>query len=63
MYFNSHARVGRDKENGLAYFVNSISTHTPAWGATCTTDELLLEKEISTHTPAWGATMICLTIL
>ena len=32
--FNSHARVGRDELQSTLYFPLSISTHTPAWGAT-----------------------------
>ena len=34
-YFNSHARVGRDLNKLLIVDSCKISTHTPAWGATC----------------------------
>ena len=32
--FNSHARVGRDVDLKKDTFLQIISTHTPAWGAT-----------------------------
>ena len=33
LYFNSHARVGRDSGTSTHSTVLSISTHAPAWGA------------------------------
>ena len=34
-YFNPHSRVGSDTRMGSMYDADSISIHTPAWGATC----------------------------
>ena len=39
--FNSHARVGRDSDIYIEIIKRQqISTHTPAWGATCLMNEL-----------------------
>ena len=54
--FNSHARVGRDNFSLALAKMIKISTHTPAWGATCCCISIDLKNSISTHTPAWGAT-------
>ena len=55
--FNSHARVGRDRNAGVIEEPEMISTHTPAWGVTFLTSVLVKEYTISTHTPAWGVTL------
>ena len=34
IYFNSHAREGRDDMGGMAIEKNKISTHTPVKGVT-----------------------------
>ena len=36
---------------------NTISIHTPAWGATWVIEFERCDKPISIHTPAWGATV------
>ena len=57
-YFNSHARVGRDKAQLAKAYDLLISTHTPAWGVTSSTYPSLTFSQISTHTPAWGVTQM-----
>ena len=56
LYFNSHARVGRDFFALWRLALLVISTHTPAWGVTLYVTWRFPYKGISTHTPAWGVT-------
>ena len=50
--------MGRDIRKQVLIQVKSISTHTPAWGATLTAAKGKIDELISTHTPAWGATRV-----
>ena len=57
-HFNPHSRVGSDTWDTKGSFVEGISIHTPAWGATWVIEFERCDKPISIHTPAWGATLI-----
>ncbi len=49
-------REGRRKKHGKLPWIDYISTHAPAGGATGSADDGLLLGLISTHAPAGGAT-------
>ena len=56
-YFYSRPRVGGDYILQRCEMANAISTHAPAWGATCPKRSAIPNCHISTHAPAWGATI------
>ena len=57
-YFDSHPRVGGDRQNGYAVTQQHISIRTPAWGGDLAGVPVVDLLQISIRTPAWGVTKI-----
>ena len=54
--FNSRSRMGSDFSTGRFFWLDAVSIHAPAWGATTRHCQWLLRCQVSIHAPAWGAT-------
>ena len=54
--------MGRDVARWGSTAVGIVSTHAPAWGATCMKIAMLIYVIVSTHAPAWGATVVMTAI-
>ena len=60
--FNPRTRVGCDNEGYPSFFLNEVSIHAPAWGATVQFPDLSTERRVSIHAPAWGATLSLISL-
>ena len=54
--FNPRPRMGGDTSACVVGFVEPVSIHAPAWGATLTLFYVDPPYLVSIHAPAWGAT-------